>query len=109
MAAKLQEGLRQSILETVDEYQLDYFYRMIDVIYEEKLLRYSSVQRSIQTWIGLGYDEVEQRIIEQILGIIHEFIHDEDKNKSALTDENPLKVYIALYCIGIKNMGKCHK
>lgn len=104
LAAKLQEGLRQSILETVDEYQLDYFYRMIDVIYEEKLLRYSSVQRSIQTWIGLGYDEVEQRIIEQILGIIHEFIHDEDKNKSALTDENPLKVYIALYCIGIKNM-----
>ena len=69
LAAKLQEGLRQSILETVDEYQLDYFYRMIDVIYEEKLLRYSSVQRSIQTWIGLGYDEVEQRIIEQILGI----------------------------------------
>lgn len=84
LAAKLQEGLRQSILETVDEYQLDYFYRMIDVIYEEKLLRYSSVQRSIQTWIGLGYDEVEQRIIEQILGIIHEFIHDEDKNKARL-------------------------
>ena len=25
LAAKLQEGLRQSILETVDEYQLDYF------------------------------------------------------------------------------------
>lgn len=59
LAAKLQEGLRQSILETIDEYRIDYFYRMIDVIQEENLLRYSSVQRSVLTWIGIGYEKAE--------------------------------------------------
>lgn len=106
LAAKLQEGIRQSILETADEYQRDYFYRIIDVIREEKLLRYSSVQRSVLTWIGIGYEKVEQRLIETIFQAIYTFVHDEKARTAALEDVNPLKVYIALYVLGIKSMEK---
>ena len=105
LAAKLQEGIRQSILETADEYQRDYFYRIIDVIREEKLLRYSSVQRSVLTWIGIGYEKVE-RLIETIFQAIYTFVHDEKARTAALEDVNPLKVYIALYVLGIKSMEK---
>lgn len=104
LAAKLQEGVRQSILETADEYQIDYFYRMIDVIQKEKLLRYSSVRRSVLTWIGIGYNEVEERLIEFIFNTIYEYIHDEKIRIEALQDENALKVYLSLYCAGMRNM-----
>ncbi|MDO4454860.1 MAG: DUF5724 domain-containing protein [Eubacteriales bacterium] len=104
LAAKLQEGVRQSILETADEYQIHYFYRMVDVIWKEKLLRYSSVRRSVLTWIGIGYEEAEQRLAEMIFHTIYAYIHDEKLRRDGLKDENPLKVYLALYCMGIKSM-----
>ncbi len=105
-AAKLQEGLRQSILETADEYRTDFFYRIIDVINEEKLLRYSSAQRAVQTWIGIGYENVEPRHIEMIFSAVCECIRDESKLAEGLEDENPMKVYIALYCIGMTSLEK---
>lgn len=104
LAARLQEGVRQSILETADEYQIDYFYRMIDVIWREKLLRYSSVRRSVLTWIGIGYGEAEQRLMELIFYTIYDYIHDEELRREGLRADNPLKVYLALYCLGIRSL-----
>lgn len=106
LAAKLQEGLRQSIIETVDEGSIHYFYRIIDVIKEENLLRFSSVQRGLYTWIGIGYEKVEKRISEMVFDCLYEMIHDENKRKEALYDENPLKVYLALYVLGIQSLEK---
>lgn len=105
VAAKLQEGVRQSILETADEYQLDYFYRILDVIRDENLLRYSSAQRSVLTWIGLGYyEDAKPRLVNLIFDRIYTFLHDESARKTALFDENPLTVYIALYSLGVRSL-----
>ena len=106
VAAKLQEGLRQSILETSDEYQFDYFCRILDVIHEEKLLRYSSVQRSVLTWVGIGYEQVEQRLIQSVFETVYLFFHDENARREALLDQNPLRVYLALYCLGARSLEK---
>lgn len=65
-AAKLQEGLRQSIVECGNEYSLSFYKRMLDVIAEEGLLRYSSVRRSVQTWAGIGYESVSDKDIKTI-------------------------------------------
>lgn len=107
IAAKLQEGVRQSILETADEYQLDYFYRILDVVRDENLLRYSSVQRSVLTWIGLGYyEKAEPRLLNFIFDSIYTFLHDESARAAALFDENPLTVYIALYALGVRSLER---
>lgn len=104
IAAKLQEGVRQSILETVDEYQLDYFLRVLGVIKEENLLRYSSVQRSVLTWIGIGYEKTEARQLNAIFDSICLYLNDETARNAAFLDENPLNVYIALYASGVRNL-----
>lgn len=104
LAAKLQEGLRQSVIETADEYDINFFYRIVDIIKEHDLLRYSSVQRGILTWIGIGYVVVEERLIKEIFACIYDYIHNEDLRLSALEDVNPLHVYIALYVLGIKDV-----
>lgn len=104
IAAKLQEGVRQSILETADEYQLDYFLRLLDVIKEENLLRYSSVQRSVLTWIGIGYEKAEPRQLNAIFDSVYCYFHDETARKAALSNENPLNVYLALYTLGARSL-----
>ena len=109
LAAKLQEGLRQSVIETVDEGNLDYFKRIIDVIKENNLLRYSSVQRGVLTWIGIGYETVEERNIRFIFDCIYDYIHHEDHRQAGLFEENPLNIYIALYCLGIQDVDQAIK
>lgn len=104
LAAKLQEGLRQSVIETVDEHQIDYFISMIEVISENNLLRFSSVQRGVLTWIGIGYEIVEDRVVSYIFDCINTYIHDEEKCKAGLNHQNPINVYIALYCLGVKDI-----
>ena len=104
LAARLQEGLRQSVIETVDEFNINLFYKIIEVIKEHNLLRYSSVQRGVLTWIGIGYEVVEDKLIYMIFDDLYQCIHSEEYRKMSLYDENPLKVYIALYTLGIRNV-----
>ena len=54
LAAKLQEGLRQSICETMDSGHYENFVYMFNIVYENNLLRFSSVKRALGTWTGLG-------------------------------------------------------
>ena len=105
LAAKLQEGLRQSILETVDENNLEYFLEMTEVIERENLLRFSSVQRAVMTWIGLGYEEVKEKEIRYVFERIRLYFQDEEARGSALREAvNPLEVYLALYCKGVRDV-----
>ena len=54
-AAKLQEGLRQVIVENGDSYNIKFYRKLLKVIDEEGLLRYSSVRSCganlVWTWL----------------------------------------------------------
>jgi len=105
LAAKLQEGLRQSVLETVDEHNREYFLEMTEVIEQENLLRFSSVQRAVLTWIGIGYEEASEKDLRYIFSHIRKYFMSEKEREAALSAaENPLDVYLALYCIGTEDV-----
>ena len=105
LAAKLQEGLRQSVAETADENNLEYFLELLDVIDKENLLRFSSIQRAVLTWIGLGYEEAKEKDVRYIFGKMRLFLKDEsEREASLLATENPLDVYLALYGIGVHDV-----
>lgn len=107
--AKLQEGFRQSVIETADEGQVGFFLRIIDVIEEENLLRYSSIQRGVLTWIGIGYETVEEKQARFVFSILHQYMHDEQARAQGLHDNNPLCVYLALYCRGVYDVDAAIK
>jgi len=52
LAAQRQEGLRQVILETVDEAHPDAFRRMLRLILDNELLRFSATLRAMDVWFG---------------------------------------------------------
>ena len=53
LAAKLQEGVRQQICENMDRGIQENFEYMFKIIYDNNLIRFSSVKRALGTWTGL--------------------------------------------------------
>ena len=53
LAARLQEGLRQAICEAMDEGTPAIFLKLLKVIADHDLIRFSSVKRAVSTWIGI--------------------------------------------------------
>lgn len=104
LAARLQEGLRQSVAETCDENQMGFFLKTIELIIEHNLLRYSSIQRAIMTWCGIGYQEVEEKQVGYMLSRIAVYMKEEKLRKEAISSQNPLDVYLALYVQGTKDV-----
>ena len=62
LAARLQEGLRQVICETMDEGTKEAFLILLQVIEEHDLIRYSSVKRAVSTWIGIFDEKSVERV-----------------------------------------------
>ena len=52
IAAQRQEGLRQAVLETVDEAHPEAFRRMLRLILDNDLGRFSAVVRAVDVWFG---------------------------------------------------------
>lgn len=83
------------------EGQLEFFINILKVIKDNNLLRFSSVQRGVMTWLAIGYDTSEEKEIRFMFDKIYQCITDKKEQEKALVDENPLSVYISLYSIGI--------
>ena len=101
LAAKLQEGLRQAVVDTVNENSISYFVEIIDVILKEKLHRFSSVQRGVMKWTGISYKTAKEKDIQYILNIVYSYLKNDECRIEGLLSNNPLEVYLALYVKGI--------
>lgn len=102
LAARLQEGLRQSICETADEGTAEAFLSILKVIEENNLIRFSSVKRALGTWTGLGTDDPEKigRIYEKILKLVIECIDSGEARDKYLKSEDCMEIHIALWAYG---------
>ncbi|MBC7804757.1 MAG: DUF4132 domain-containing protein [Akkermansiaceae bacterium] len=65
LAAQRQEGLRQSVLEVVDEAHPAAFRRMLKLIRENDLFRFSATVRAADTWFGMNWVAYEKLSVKQ--------------------------------------------
>ncbi|MEM8780129.1 MAG: DUF5724 domain-containing protein, partial [Cyanobacteria bacterium P01_G01_bin.49] len=103
LAAQRQEGLRQVILETIDEAHPEAFKRMIRLILDHNLTRFSSVVRAVDVWLGLGWESINNKSIQQILEKISLFLEDTSARNEALNSEESQIVYLALWTLGFED------
>ncbi len=108
LAARLQEGLRQSICENMDYGTAQAFMTLFRVIKENDLLRYSSVMRAVATWTGLIASEESKidRIQKKQLLSIDTYLHDEKARKEALAGEDAMQIYLALWSYGFFDLDE---
>lgn len=99
LAAKLQEGLRQSICETMDGGRFENFKEMFEVVYDNDLLRFSSVKRALGTWTGIG-DFYYDRINKKELQIIKKLTQSPEYAQELLKSTDNVELYLGLWAKG---------
>ncbi|HEY8562434.1 MAG TPA: DUF4132 domain-containing protein [Pyrinomonadaceae bacterium] len=107
LAAQRQEGLRQTILEALDETGTDALKHMIDVILSNKLARFSSVVRALDVWAGFGWESEREKTVNAFLEKAREYLENPEKIPGAMKSASNLDVYMALWAQGVFDVEKC--
>ncbi|WP_152393263.1 DUF4132 domain-containing protein [Paenibacillus guangzhouensis] len=101
IAARLQEGLRQSIVERMDEGTLTAYLYMLKLIVDEGYIRYSSVVRAVGVWTGIGLEAANQRVAGQVIRQLYQALIESDTREAWLASSNANEIYIALWATAV--------
>ncbi len=100
IAAQRQEGLRQSILESVDEAHPIAFQRMLKLILDENLIRFAATLRAVDVWFGFDLDVLQEKQARAIVAQVLAFLTDDKQQQAGLVSDDAQTVYLALWSIG---------
>ncbi|MBQ6961873.1 MAG: DUF4132 domain-containing protein [Clostridia bacterium] len=106
LAARLQEGLRQSICECADEGTLPGFLRILRVIAENDLLRYSSVKRAVGVWTGLLAEDAAdlERVSKKTLSLLLNGLENPESRETMLQSEDSMEIHMGLWSEAVADM-----
>ncbi|MBD5506502.1 MAG: DUF4132 domain-containing protein [Lachnospiraceae bacterium] len=100
LAARLQEGARQVVCETMDAGRPEAFLSLFSIIEENDLIRFSSVKRAVGTWIGI-FDEYNlERITQKLLRLMGQCLRNEAFVKEQLATNDAVAISCALWAKG---------
>ncbi|WP_322906934.1 DUF4132 domain-containing protein [Paenibacillus campi] len=101
LAARLQEGLRQTIAEVMDEGTIEAMTVLLGTIIEHDLVRYSSIVRAVDVWTGMNLEASQQRVAGQMLQYVHDALLNEQLRTEWLSSENANQIYISLWATAV--------
>ena len=104
-AARLQEGLRQQILENADAGSMQTLKRILKFCIDEDMFRYSSTIRAFNTWTGLGYGDEKQATIQKYALIAYECLDQKDAREKYIESHNNLEAYLGLWAMASEDMN----
>ena len=99
LAAQRQEGLRQSILESIDEGHPASFRRMLRLIIDEDLARFSATVRAFDTWFGFAWDSVSVKVVNSVIERVLKLLDDVEARAAAIAAGEAEDAYLALWSI----------
>ncbi|MEF2246829.1 DUF4132 domain-containing protein [Paenibacillus sp. IITD108] len=97
LAARLQEGLRQHIVESLDEGTLEAAIYLVKFIIDNKLERFSAVIRALDTWTGLGFSDQKPAVIRKCLELALRSLTDPSYAAEAEQSSDALVYYFMLW------------
>ncbi len=100
LAARLQEGVRQAVCETMDAGRSEAFLFLLDVIIAHDLIRYSSVKRAVSTWIGICEPKSIERISQKLLQLMAGCLKEHTFCEEQLRTEDSVAICCALWAKG---------
>ncbi|MEM7375185.1 MAG: DUF4132 domain-containing protein [Bacteroidota bacterium] len=107
LSAQRQEGLRQSILETLDECSIGAIKHLLPVITEHKLARFSSVVRAIDVWAGLGWENERETSVRRFLTLAQKYLEHPEMIPAAMNSRDNAEIYMALWAQGVYDVMQC--
>jgi len=97
LAAQRQEGLRQAILEAVDEASPNAFRYMLGITLEHDLARFSAVVRAFDVWLGTEWAGGSAKVVSASIRRLCEFFDDDDLCTEGIQKGEPEDAYLALW------------
>jgi hypothetical protein len=108
LAAQRQEGLRQSIFSEIENAHPEALRRMLKLILEHDLLRFSSSVQWAQGFLPVLPNEPTPKILENALKDLVARLENQDANRAVLKDlkgtPTLLELYLALYALAMQNL-----
>lgn len=106
LAAQRQEGLRQTIVEALDETSRGAFIYMLKVLVDNKMARFSSVVRAIDVWAGTHWESEKESAVNAFLLKAYEYLSDPSRIPEAIKSKNNADIYMALWAQGVYDVAK---
>ena len=106
VAAQRQEGLRQSILEAIDEAHPAAFEPLLKRVVDEDLLRFAAVARAASVWLGEEYNALEPKPLRAALLDLRALLAEPDARAAALAADEPNRAYRAIWCTAFRDVDK---
>ncbi len=103
LAAQRQEGLRQAILETIDIAHPTAYRRMLRLVQEHDLARFSAVARAVNVWFGFAWDSASVKVINGIIEAVLTMLDDEAARRKALADSDAESAFFALWAAAFED------
>ncbi|MGV3721771.1 MAG: DUF5724 domain-containing protein, partial [Actinomycetota bacterium] len=103
LAAQRQEGLRQTILESVDDAHPEAFRRMLRLILEQDLLRFSAAIRALDVWLGFGLEASTPAVAKSVISRLLEYLESADARAAALAGADPESLYLGLWATAFED------
>ncbi|WP_440116480.1 DUF4132 domain-containing protein [Paenibacillus sp. QZ-Y1] len=101
VAARLQEGLRQSIVERMDEGTIEAYIYILKIIIDNNLIRFSSVVRALAVWTGIAIEAANSRVAAQLITQAHEALTDPGVREAWDQEANANKLFISLWATAV--------
>ncbi|SEW37202.1 protein of unknown function [Chitinophaga sp. YR573] len=106
LSAQRQEGLRQVILESLDETSIGAMKHLLRVIVDNDLVRFSSVVRAIDVWVGMGWESERESAVKNFMEKAIEYIEYPELIPAALQSDNNADVFMGLWAQGVYDVQK---
>lgn len=100
LAARLQEGLRQAICETMDEGTPAAYRKLLKVIEDNDLIRFSSVKRAVSAWIGIFDENNVDRVNGKLLSLMGQALRDKEFCRKQLETNDAVAINTSLWALG---------
>ncbi len=106
LAAQRQEGLRQIIVESVDEAHPEAFKRMIRLVLENRLTRFASVVRAVDVWFGFNWEPKDNKTLDSLLKEVLEYLESEGERADRIKSGDGRSAYLALWAEAFHDVMK---
>lgn len=104
LAAQRQEGLRQIVLEALDDAHPQAFRHLLRSIIEDDLARFSAVTLMLNSWLGCQWDSAQKAAITRMLQRLLTMLEDAQAREAALAAGSGEEVYLALWAIALDDV-----
>ena len=104
LAAQRQEGLRQTILEAVDEAHPEAFRRIVGLVLDQNLIRFASVARAAGVWFGEDEDVGDAKKLKADLQACRDLLGNPAVRKKAIDKGDAATAYRGLWALAYEDV-----